>query len=57
MCFFCDFYISMLNFVLYRLYTDAGLHYPPKIDAVLAGQDEGMPQARSVMCSYAFTRN
>ena len=41
MCFFCEFYVAMLSFVLYRLYTGAGLHYPPKIDSVLAGQDEG----------------
>ena len=29
---FLEFYSTLLHFVLYKLYTDAGLVYPPKID-------------------------
>ncbi|KAK9358093.1 Pescadillo N-terminus-domain-containing protein [Lipomyces starkeyi] len=30
---FLEFYTTLLQFVLYRLYADAGIVYPPKIDA------------------------
>ncbi|KAH3669073.1 hypothetical protein OGAPHI_001669 [Ogataea philodendri] len=29
---FLEFYSTLLHFVLYKLYTDAGLVYPPKVD-------------------------
>lgn len=41
MSFFVDFYVTMLSFVLYRLYTDLGLHYPPKLEKASLGLDEG----------------
>lgn len=41
MSFFVDFYVNMLSFVFYRLFTDLGLHYPPKLDTASLGLDEG----------------
>lgn len=35
MTYFIEFYVTMLNFVLYRLYSDSGLKYPPTIDSAL----------------------
>eukprot|EP01111_Echinosteliopsis_oligospora_P002960 TRINITY_DN1478_c0_g1_i1.p1 TRINITY_DN1478_c0_g1~~TRINITY_DN1478_c0_g1_i1.p1 ORF type:complete len:687 (+),score=225.41 TRINITY_DN1478_c0_g1_i1:183-2243(+) len=32
MSYFLEFYISMLSFVFYRLFIDAGFHYPPSVD-------------------------
>ncbi|KAK9367752.1 Pescadillo N-terminus-domain-containing protein [Lipomyces kononenkoae] len=33
---FLEFYTTLIQFVLYRLYTDAGIVYPPKIDSARA---------------------
>ncbi|ODQ63334.1 nucleolar protein [Nadsonia fulvescens var. elongata DSM 6958] len=33
MCTFLEFYTTLLQFILYRLYTESGLVYPPKIDS------------------------
>jgi pescadillo protein len=41
MSFFVDFYVTMLSFVFYRLYTELGLHYPPKLDNASLGLVEG----------------
>lgn len=41
MSFFVQFYVTMMNFVLYRLYTDQGYKYPPKIENDILS--EGLP--------------
>lgn len=40
MTFFVEFYLTMLNFVFYRLFSDAGYKYPPTIDATLLSEGQ-----------------
>jgi len=40
MTYFIEFYLTMLKFVFYRLYTDSGLKYPPTIDRTLLGDGQ-----------------
>ena len=39
---FIDFYQVFLRFVLYRLYTQLGLRYPPSLDTVKEDQGASM---------------
>jgi len=42
MGYFAEFYISMLSFIFYRLYTEMGFVYPPRINRENEQQDLGM---------------
>lgn len=37
---FTEFYKSMLGFVLFKLYNDMNLHYPPRISITNSGANE-----------------
>ncbi len=39
MVYFLDYFQALLGFVLYRLYTDLGYQYPPKLDTEILSQD------------------
>jgi len=40
MTYFVEFYLTMLNFVFYRLFNDAGYKYPPTIDSNLLSEGQ-----------------
>jgi pescadillo protein len=44
---FLDFHLTLLGFVLYRLYTNLGLHYPPPLDE--ASDEAGIHLASVVL--------
>lgn len=49
MTYFIEFYLTMLNFVFYRLFTDSGFKYPPAIDSALLSEGHCMNSFISFM--------